>query len=70
MAIDYTDHPSVQTCDHEWHVEEYDRYHGAGQHTREERTCLACDLAETRVRNSTAYATATGDAWSTWEAYS
>ena len=69
MAIDYTDLPSVQTCGHEWRVEEYDRYHGAGQHTREERTCLACDLVETRVRNSTDYAALTGEAWSAWEAY-
>ena len=28
-----------ETCDHEWGpVDELDRYHGAGEHTREERT--------------------------------
>ena len=57
-----------ETCDHEWGpVDELDRYHGAGEHTREERACLACGLAQTRVRNSAAYAAATGDAWTAWE---
>lgn len=57
-----------ETCDHEWGpVDELDRYHGAGEHTREERACLACSLAQTRVRISAAYAARTGKNWSAWE---